>query len=144
MQQDKVTIWLKFVNLECDRLSVEILEPHGLTLTQYKVLKFLLLKPSGTIRQVDIEQHFYISNPTVTRVLQNLENKGLVERKANSKDNRSKVICPTEKAKSMENLLYTLGNELEDKLTRNLTPEDKKELLHLLRKTLSRKENVNE
>ena len=62
LNQDKIAIWLKFVNLECDKLSAEILEPHGLTLTQYKVLKFLLINPQGTIRQVDIEEHFYIRN----------------------------------------------------------------------------------
>ena len=75
LKQDKVAIWLKFVNLECDKLSVEILEPHGLTLTQYKILKFLLINSQKTIRQVDIEEHFYIRNLTVTRVLQNLEKK---------------------------------------------------------------------
>lgn len=126
------------MNLECDKLSVEVLEPHGLTLTQYKVLKFLLINPKGTIRQVDIEEYFYIRNPTVTRVLQTLEKKGLVERHVNPQDNRSKVICLTEKAKSMESLLYQLGDELEGRLTSNLTIEDKQELLRLLKKLLSR------
>ncbi|MBR1417991.1 MAG: MarR family transcriptional regulator [Synergistaceae bacterium] len=140
MNQDKVAIWLKFVNLECDKLSFEILEPHGLTLTQYKVLKFLLINPQGTIRQVDIEEHFYISNPTVTRVLQNLEKKGMIERRSNPNDNRSKVICLTEQAKSMADLLYKLGDELEERITGNLTQKDKQDLLRLLKKILSRKE----
>ena len=140
MNQDKIAIWLKFVNLECDKLSVEILEPYNLTLTQYKVLKFLLTNPKETIRQVDIEEHFYIRNPTVTRVLQNLEKKGLIERRINPKDNRSKVICLTEKAKAMESLLYKLGDELERRLTSNLTNDDKQELLRLLKKLLSKEE----
>ena len=132
---------MKIVNLECDKLSAIILEPHGLTSTQYKVLKFLLLNPEGTVRQVDIEQNFCIRNPTVTRVLQNLEKKGLILRQNNPQDNRSKVICLTEKAKSMKELLYQLGEELEEKFTSNLTAEDKQELLRLLKKILSRKEN---
>ena len=140
LNQDKIAIWLKFVNLECDKLSVEILEPYNLTLTQYKVLKFLLTNPKETIRQVDIEEHFYIRNPTVTRVLQNLEKKGLIERRINPKDNRSKVICLTEKAKAMESLLYKLGDELERRLTSNLTNDDKQELLRLLKKLLSKEE----
>ena len=136
MNQDKVAIWLKFVNLECDKLSAEVLAPHELTLTQYKILKFLLINPQGTVRQVDIEEHFYISNPTVTRVLQNLEKKGLIKRQINLQDNRSKVICLTEKAIKMESLLYQLGDELEEKLTKNLTPDDKQELLRLLKKII--------
>ena len=141
LNQDKVATWLKFVNLECDKLSAEVLAPHGLTLTQYKILKFLLIPPQGTVRQVDIEEHFYIRNPTVTRILQNLEKKGLIERQINPQDNRSKVICLTEKAKSMETLLYQLGDKLEEKFTKNLTDEDKRELLRLLKKILYRKEN---
>ena len=117
LKQDQVAIWLKFVNLECDKLSVEILEPHGLTLTQYKILKFLLINSQKTIRQVDIEEHFYIRNLTVTRVLQNLEKKWLIKRQINPQDNRSKVICLKEKAMQMETLLYKLGDELEEKLT---------------------------
>lgn len=139
MNSDKIAIWLKFVNLECDKLSVEILEPYDLTLTQYKVLKFLLINPQGTIWQVDIKEYFYIRNPTVTRILQSLEKKELIERQVNPHDSRSKIICLTEKAKSMENLLYQLGDKLEKKLTSNLTDEDKRELLRLLKKLLSRK-----
>ena len=127
--------------MECDKLSVKILEPYDLTMTQYKVLKFLLINPPETVRQVDIEEHFYIRNPTVTRVLQNLETKGLIERKINPEDNRSKIICLTEQAKSMEKLLYQLGNEIEETLTSNLTSKDKSDLLRLLKKILSRKEN---
>lgn len=140
MNEDKIAILLKFVNLECDKLSAAILEPHNLTLTQYKVLKFLLCNPAGTIRQVDIEQNFYIRNPTVTRILQNLEKKGLIERQINSQDNRSKIISLTEKAQGMKKLLYQLGEELEEKLTSNLTPEDKEELLRILKKILEQDE----
>ena len=70
-----------------------------------------------------------------------MEKKGLIERQTNPQDNRSKVICLTEKAMKIESLLYKLGNELEEKLTKNLTSEDKQELLRLLKKLLSRKEN---
>ena len=41
----------------------------------------------------------------------------------------------------MEKLLYQLGNEIEETLTSNLTSKDKSDLLRLLKKILSRKEN---
>ena len=41
----------------------------------------------------------------------------------------------------MEKLLYQLGDELEEKFTSSLTAEDKRELLRLLKKILSRREN---
>ena len=76
LHQDKIVIWLKIVNLECDKISVTVLEPHDLTLTQYKVLKFLLQNPEGTVRQVDIVDRLkamgvHITKQRLFRVLTN-------------------------------------------------------------------------
>ncbi len=137
MYPDKIAILLKKASLMCDRLADPILKPHDLTLTQYKTLKFLLTQPPHTVRQVDIERRFSITNPTVTGVLNGLEKKGLVERAADPEDGRSKVICPTEKAQAMEALLYQLGDRVEAELTRNLDAGEREALTRLLKKMLA-------
>ena len=134
--QDKAAILVKTADLEREKLTVKILEPHDLTFAQYNILKFLLSNPPCTVRQVDIEQNFSMRNPTVTSILQNMEKKGLIMRVINAQDNRSKIICLTEKAKSMEALLYQLGERLEDEFTKNLTSAERKQLILLLRKLL--------
>ena len=140
--QDKIAILIKRIGLECDKLSYHILEPYNLTTTQYRILKLLLLNPPCSLRQVDVEQHFAIRNPTVTGILQNLEKKGLIERRTNPQDSRSKVICLTGKALAMEALLYQLGDQLEETLTRNLDAKDKKQLIKLLKKMMGQTETV--
>ena len=133
---NKIAILIKKLSLEIDKLSNPILEPHGLTHSQFKILKFLLVNSEKHVRQVDIEKYFSMTNPTVTGLVQNLEKKGLIERKVNPDDSRSKILCPTEKTFAMKNLLYQLGDQLEDTLTSGLTSSERETLLGLLKKLL--------
>ena len=136
MNNNNVAILIKKLSLEIDKLSNPILEPHDLTHSQFKILKFLLMSPENSVRQVDVEKYFSMTNPTVTGLVQALERKGLIERKVNPDDNRSKILCPTEKTIAMKDLLYKLGDDLERKLTSSLTSQEKNTLLKLLNKLL--------
>ena len=133
---DKIAILIKKLSLEIDKLSNPILEPHDLTNSQFKILKFLLINSHEPVRQVDIEHYFSMTNPTVTGLVKILERKGLIERRTNPEDSRSKLLCPSEKAVEMKELLYRLGDELEETLTGVLTENEKKELMTLLKKLL--------
>ena len=135
---NKIAILIKKLSLEIDKLSNPILEPHDITHSQFKVLKYLLMNHEEPVRQVDIEHYFSMTNPTVTGLVQMLEKKGLIERKTNPSDNRSKIICPTQKTLDMKELLYSLGEQLEEALTGVLTSDEKQELLTLLNKLLMR------
>ena len=133
---NKIAILIKKLSLEIDKLSNPILEPHDLTHSQFKILKFLLINSENAVRQVDIEKYFSMTNPTVTGIVQNLEKKGLIERRINPDDSRSKILCPTEKTFAMKNLLYQLGNQLEEKLAGPLTVAEREKLIDLLKKLL--------
>lgn len=133
---DKIAILIKKICLEIDKFSNPILEPYGLTISQYKIIKYLFLHPDEQVRQVDIERYFSMTNPTVTGLVQALEKKGMIERITNPNDSRSKILCLTQKTLDMKELLYSLGEELESKLTDKLTPEEKQELITLLKKLL--------
>ena len=52
------------------------------------------------------------------------------------------MICLTEKALAMEALLYQLGAQLEETLTRNLDTKDKKQLIKLLKKMMLMKMKI--
>ena len=134
--ENKIAVLIKKLSLEIDKLSNPILEPYDLTNSQFKILKFLLNSPENSIRQVDVEKYFSMTNPTLTGLVQTLEKKGLIERKINPNDSRSKILCPTEKTMKMKNLLYKLGDELEKKFTSVLNPDEKKTLMQLLKKLL--------
>ncbi len=134
--QDKIAILIKKLSLEIDKLATPILEPYDLTNSQYKILKFLLINPLETVRQVDIEHYFSMTNPTVTGLVQALEKKGMIERKPNPNDSRSKILSPAQKTLDMKELLCSLGEELEAELTDALDSDERQELLRLLNKLL--------
>ena len=133
---DRIAILIKRLSLEIDKLSNPMLEPYSLTNSQYKILKYLLMSPPESVMQADIERAFSMTNPTVTGLVQKLEKKGMIERKVNPRDSRSKILCPTQKTIDMKDVLVALGEELEETLTKILTGREKQELLRLLKKLL--------
>ncbi len=136
MKQDSIAIMIKAASVEFDKLSNQILADYNLTHSQFKVLKFILREPELTVRQIDIEKFFYMTNPSVTGLLHNLEKKQMIERIPNPQDHRSKVIRLTEKVYEMEEQLSQIGNTLEERFTQNLNREEKEQLRSLLRKML--------
>lgn len=137
LPNDKVAILMKKTALAIEKLSNHALAPYDLTHTQYKILMLLYHNQGRPIRQIDIESHFSMTNPTVTGILQNLEKKGLVERIANPDDKRSKLLRLTESAVRMKAELYALGESLEKQVTKNLTGDERKQLVNLLKKILA-------
>lgn len=136
MSNERVAILIKKIAMVIEKQSNHILQPYELTHTQYKILMLLLRNPETPIRQTDIETHFSMTNPSVTGIIQNLEKKGLVEHVQNPDDKRSKLVKLTDQAVSMEEELYALGESLETQVTKNLTEDENKQLIALLKKIL--------
>lgn len=136
MIHSNIAVMIKIASLEFDKLSNQILSKYDLTSSQFRVLKYLLNKPELSVRQIDIERFFSMTNPTVTGILQNLEKKELIERVANPSDCRSKVIRLTKKVYQRKEELLQIGNDLEMNFTKNLNEEEKEQLKILLKKVL--------
>lgn len=67
-----------------------ILRKHGITETQWRVLRALTTADSLRVSQVGALT--LISGPSLTRILKALEARGLIERKAESGDQRASLI----------------------------------------------------
>ena len=134
MSDQKIAILIKKLALEFDKIAIPALKPYGLTPTQFKTLKYLY--EHKNVIGADIQNAFSMTNPTVTGILQNMENAGWIQREANSADARSKVINLTKKAIDRKADLYELGNSLEKEFTKSLTRKEQTELLELLNKIM--------
>lgn len=134
MPADKVGILIKKTALVIEKLSNHVLAPYELTHTQYKILMLLCRTPDRSLRQIDIETHFGMTNPTVTGILQNLEKKGLIRRIPNPDDKRSKLLTLTEQALGMKEDLCALGGSIERQITANLSEDESRQLIELLKK----------
>lgn len=131
---NKISILIKKLALEFDKIAIPVLAPYELTPSQYKILKFLLVNNDKDFRQRDIEKAFSMTNPTVTGILQNLEKNGWIQRAQNSDDARCKLIKLTDKTLNQESELKKVGKKLEQRFIKGLSEEEQEELKRLLNK----------
>lgn len=134
MKQDQIGILIKRASLEVEKAALAILAPYSMNLTQFKIIAYLYDAPPASIRQVDLERAFSMTNPSVTSVLHTLEKKGLIQREENPEDKRSNVIRLTDKAIQMQSALKDVGEQIEESIAKNLLPEERATLIELLKK----------
>lgn len=132
----KIAILIKKISLEFDKIANKALQPFGITHTQFLILKFLYLNKDKIVKQIDLEKHLSMSNPTITGILKNMEKGELIKRAKNPEDKRSRSILLTEKSIKLEPSLLLLGDQLEAELTKNLTESEKDQAIMLLSKML--------
>ena len=132
----KIPVLIKKLSLLFDRISNQLLTPYDLTNSQFRILMVLIHAPEGPVRQIDIENKFAMTNPTVTGLVQKLEAKDLVKRMPHPGDKRSKVLVLTDRAMGMKEELLALAENLERQMTRNLNDEECAQLAGLLLRML--------
>ena len=104
----------------------------GLTGVQYNVLRVLEVAEEA-LPQQEIARRVLASRANVTSLLDQLEKKGLVERRS-CEDRRVKRIHLTTKARDLLERTYDQIFEINARLMRNLTESEKHKLLALIRK----------
>lgn len=133
MSQDLIAVLIKRASLALDKKANALLQPHGLTNAQFKILKYLIHKEESYVTQKMIEEDFSMTNPTVTGIIQNLEKKELIYRHEHPTDKRSKIIRLTQKAIALKPQLAATGKTINDEFISGLTSEQQEELTTLLK-----------
>ena len=122
MKQNKVAILIKKTSLEFDKVANTYLEQYDLTVSQYKVMKYVYSEADNGVRIVDLEKYYSMTHPTAIGIVQNLEKKGLVTYAPNPNDARGR--------------LEGLGDAIDAELTKNLTDKERQQLVSLLCKLI--------
>ena len=78
-----------------------------------------------------------MTHPAVIDILKVLEKKGYTTRIMNPEDARSKIVSLTEKAYAEQQELEGLGDTMEEAVTKNLSADEKTEMIRLLHKLMS-------
>jgi DNA-binding MarR family transcriptional regulator len=78
------------------RLSAELTDEHGLTISDFEVLLRLSRAPDRRLRRVDLAQDVLLTASGITRLLDGLERSGLVERGSCDSDRRVVYAVLTE------------------------------------------------
>ena len=106
----------------------------GLGYGQFNFLMELYKKDG--VRQEDLSLNLKIDKGTTARAIKKMENEGFIIRTHDEKDKRANRIFLTEKAISHKENVYKIARRWEDNLTKNLTNEEKKIILNLLKKCI--------
>lgn len=138
MGRGKVSVLIKRSSLIFDKIANQLLAPYDLTGSQFRILMVLYKSPSCSVRQADIETAFSMTNPTVTGLVNKLENRGLVGRVSNPNDKRSKLLVLTEYAEEKRDEFISLANTLELEMTEGLSNEEVSCLSELLQKVIDK------
>ena len=131
---ESIEFLLRAVNRRAEKLANQELAKFDLTSTQFRTLTYLSHQPPLTVRQCDLEVFFSKSNPAVTGILNNMEQKNLIRRVCNPADGRSKVLEITEKGLALLPQLDAYRGWMDKLLTENMTEEEIAILIVLLKK----------
>ena len=91
--KENLGYWVGMASRAFERALNEELAPHGITLRQCQVLGWLALEKELTLSQ--LADRLRIEPPTLVRILDRMERDGWVERHAEGRDRRKKLIRPT-------------------------------------------------
>ena len=125
MKTELAAILIKKASLESDKKANAILGRYGISVSQYKILKYIYSEYKKGVRIVDLERYYSLTHPSTIGLVQYLEEKGFVEYKENPRNKRSRLIYPTDYALGMQAELERAGDVIEQELTQNLTEEEK-------------------
>ena len=134
---ESVTRELKILNNKIKRAadaSVPADLKREVTPMQGRILNFLSRRKGRDIFQRDVEAEFSITRATASKILTSMERGGLITRSAVESDARLKKLDLTEKANIISGRMRQGMIRFEEALTCNLTAEERKALLALLRK----------
>ncbi len=113
------------------------LQQYNLTQSQMDVLVYLVNHEDSIVTQRDLETGLRLKNPTITGILNRLEEKDLITREQNLNDKRSKIIKMTEKSRKLLKEGYMYIKQLDNQMFKGFSEKEKEKLSKMLYKILN-------
>ncbi len=110
-----------------------IMEPFGITASQYNVLRILRGAPEGHPR-CEIIVRMIDRAPDITRLIDRLEKSGLVKRDRTNEDRRKSITKITDKGLKLVSDIQPMIDKVHKEFTGKLTDEQCRELSKLVEK----------
>ena len=98
---------------------------YNLTAIQADVLMYVLNNhESREINQLDVQAVFKLTNPTVSGIIDRLEEKEFIKRVRSEKDARYRRLVPLPKGEVLRDQLRSSASEAEKAIVADMTPEE--------------------
>lgn len=114
------------------RRIVEVLKPHGISTTQYNVLRILRGAGKDGLPCGAIAERMVTRDPDITRLLDRLNKMGFIERERGERDRRVVTTTIREAGLKLLKQLDKPMQELGTTLVRHLTKSQMQQLVELL------------
>ena len=138
---DSIVLMMKTLHHNINRQMERIGKKLGITGVQFMVLNFILENEEKDIFKKDIENLIGVRGATVTGIVQNLVQKGYVERVVSNVDARKKKIVLCEDKKQDIVFLKNEMARLKDKIESGITDKEREEFSRIINKL---KENLKD
>lgn len=116
-------------------------EVDSITGTHGWIIAFLSCKKGEDVFQKDVEREFDVTRATASKVIDLMEQKGLVKRERVSHDARLRKLVLTHKAESVSALIEKDRNLLEETLVKGFSEAEKKQLCEFISRMKNNLEN---
>lgn len=141
-EEDKnVMLLLKQLNLNIDAAVGRAVESKELTGAQGRLLGYLQEHRDEKLCSTDIHTRLHFSRASVSEMLKRLRQKEFVQFEMEPGDDRIKYIVLTPKAYELHRFMEQTFADIEERLYRDFSEEDKAEFLRLADKMLRNLKN---
>jgi len=127
---------LRILHWCTDQSMTAALEKMELTAAQGHIMAFLAHQTQAPCPR-DVEAEFQLSHPTVSGLLQRLEQKGFIELRPDPQDRRCKRIYILAKGEECHELMHSIILENERRIVEGFTPEEQKQFGNLLHRAIT-------
>jgi DNA-binding MarR family transcriptional regulator len=114
------------------RHAAALVEPHGVTVQQFNVLRILRGAGSEGLPTLEVAERMIERTPGVTRLLDRLEAKGLVRRQRCPKDRRQHLCWITADGLAVLEKIDTLAPRAQEESLKGLRQKDRVAFIRLL------------
>ncbi|HBN15945.1 MAG: transcriptional regulator [Gammaproteobacteria bacterium] len=128
------TLLISLINLNT-RLEKSLSGPlslHGISLTEYMVLRQLAQAPEQKLRRIDLAQQVGLSASGVTRLLNPMEKTGLIDKEQVERDARVSLVTLTSAGKKILNDASATFEQTAQSVLQPLKQKDCSELQRLI------------
>ena len=126
---------IQMLSRKIKRKMDETFFEYGITGGQAFMLKFIHEKSiNGKVHAKDIENEFDMRRPTVTGILQLMEQNNFIKRRAEGKDARLKEIVITSKGMEIVKKIDLNVEQIEKDLVKDVSKEEMKTFLNIIGK----------
>lgn len=129
---ESLGVWLTVTTQAYHRRMEELLLPHEITFRQAQVVGWLMM--SGQLAQAELTRRMQVEPSTVVRLLDRMEEAGLIERCADPVDRRRHHIRVTDAVAPLWKKITTVARQVRKEAAKSLTVEEQATLKDLLQR----------